>query len=154
MLIMMDDVAYLSFRENFWPVNISSISVLQWDFVGRETNILLDFQFTALLEIRKDNCISSGSNMAVFLFLLFSCLETKFPSIMSIFAVDLLPSGTFLWCVCLLRPNSSLCLTSSQILKCRLHVHTLHFKVPSHVQVFWSMSLLSRYIVLGYNFSL
>lgn len=74
-------------------MNISSISVLQWDFVGRETNILLDFQFTALLEIRKDNCISSGSNMAVFLFLLFSCLETKFPSIMSIFAVDLLPSA-------------------------------------------------------------
>lgn len=60
--------------------------------VGRPS-ILLDFQFTALLEMWKDNCICSGRNMLV---LLFSCLEIKFPSIMSIFSVDLLPSSPFL----------------------------------------------------------
>lgn len=58
-----------------------------------QPSILSDFQFTALLEIWKDNCICSGSNMLV---LLFSCLEIKFPSIMSIFSVDLLPSSPFL----------------------------------------------------------
>lgn len=61
--------------------------------VGEWISILLDFQFTALLEIRKDNCICNGSNLVV---LLFFCLEIKFPSIMSIFGVGLLPSSTFL----------------------------------------------------------
>ena len=78
--------------------------------VGRPS-ILLDFQFTALLEMWKDNCICSGRNMLV---LLFSCLEIKFPSIMSIFSVDLLPSSPFLWCVSLLRSPSGLCLHLSK----------------------------------------
>ena len=76
-----------------------------------QPSILSDFQFTALLEIWKDNCICSGSNMLV---LLFSCLEIKFPSIMSIFSVDLLPSSPFLWCVSLLRSPSGLCLHLSK----------------------------------------
>jgi hypothetical protein len=47
-------------------------------------------------------------------------LKIKFPSIISIFGVDLLLGCTF-WCVCLLRPCCSSCLTSFTVLKCRLH---------------------------------
>lgn len=91
-----DEVAYLSLQRisDLLTFRISVLPVGHWEEAG--TSILLDFQFTALLEMGKDNCICSGSNMAVLLSLLFSCLEIKFPSIMSILGVDLLPSNTFL----------------------------------------------------------
>lgn len=67
---------------------------------------------------------------------LFCCLEIKFPSIMSIFGVELQPGGTFSWCV----------FAQSPILQHKVHFHKWYCRgigwwgVPLCGQVLWSLS--------------